>query len=255
MRFSQLSPEVLQQEYLTKGRSDRDIASEYGTYPNAVRRLRLRYGIPSRDKEEAQKLALKSGRHPHPTKGSKRNAGTKEKISDAVADAWAKKSDEERTQHAQRAKLQWDEMGEYEKEAMRQKAAVAVREAAEFGSKLERFLHESLLQHNYEVHYHKEDLLPSEKLHVDLYLPKPKVAIEVDGIAHFEPIWGEEYLAKRQAADLEKTGLILSLGLIFIRIKQTKKSMSDKRMRDVLTDILKVLDEGGESRLVEIEVK
>ena len=247
-----MSPEELYLEYVVKERSDRDIAEERGTYSNRIRRLRIKWGIPSRDKSEAQAIALQKGRHSHPTKGKPRPEETRLRISEALATAWSEKTGEERARHAERAKHQWETTSEATKELMRQKAAVAVREAAESGSKFERFLFEELTGKGYKVEFHKDDLLPNEKLHLDLYLPEKRVAIEVDGIAHFEPIWGEEYLQKRRSADLQKTGLVLQLGLVFIRIKQTSKSLSEKKKRAVLAQILSVLQEGGESRLVEI---
>ena len=47
------------------------IAEACGTYANKVRRDGVRLGIKSKDKSQAQKTALKSGRHKHPTKGQK----------------------------------------------------------------------------------------------------------------------------------------------------------------------------------------
>ena len=255
MSIAHLTPDYLREEYTVKGRSDRDIAQEHQTYPNAVARLRRKYGIASRDRSEAQRLALENGRHGHPTKGRTRSDKEKLRISESVAQAWEEKTDTEREQHVARAKRQWEQMSEADKESMRMKAAQAVREAADRGSKLERFLLEELTAQRLRVEYHKTDLLPNEKLHVDMYLPSLRVAIEVDGIAHFEPIWGPEYLEKRRAADREKTGLVLGLGLFFIRIKHTSRSLSDKRKRDLLARLLLVLsEEHKEPQMVEIEV-
>jgi very-short-patch-repair endonuclease len=251
----ELTQEYLHREYTLNGRSDRDIAQSHNTYPNAIARLRHRYGIASRDKSMAQKLALEQGRHSHPTKGRSRSEGERLQISEGVARAWEVKSNEDRQEHIAKAKRQWDAMSEGDKEVMRAKAAVAVREAAEHGSKLERFLLEELAARGHRVEYHKDDLLSNEKLHVDLYLPTIRVAIEVDGIAHFEPIWGPEYLEKRQAADKEKTGLILGLGLVIIRVKHVARSLSAKRKRELLAQLLKVLNEKPtEPKVLEIEV-
>lgn len=74
-------------EYNEKLRSVRDIAEEHGTYPNKIRREILSHGYHLRDKSAAQKAALQSGRHKHPTKGRARPLEVKLKISNSVAEA------------------------------------------------------------------------------------------------------------------------------------------------------------------------
>jgi hypothetical protein len=55
-------------------------------------------------------------------------------------------------------------------------------------------------------------------------------------------VWGEGNLAKNVKSDMEKTGLILDQGLVLIRIKQSKR-ISQRYLRSVLEDLLKVLSE------------
>ena len=57
---------------------------------------------------------------------------------------------------------------------------------------------------------------------------------------HFEPVFGEEKLQKRQAADLSKNGLILSSGMVLIRVKLTKR-MSQRYLRNIKKDVMDIL--------------
>jgi hypothetical protein len=59
--------------YLDDKKSFADIAKEYDTYSNKIRRDAVGFQIPIRDKSDAQKNALKSGKHQHPTKGKERS--------------------------------------------------------------------------------------------------------------------------------------------------------------------------------------
>lgn len=66
-----LSPaggEYLRTQYGEKLRSTYEVAEELGCYANLVRRALFHHGIPLRDRSEAQKVALVTGRHKHPTR-------------------------------------------------------------------------------------------------------------------------------------------------------------------------------------------
>lgn len=73
-----------QREYLENERSLHDIAEEHRTHANVIRREILGFGIQTRNRSEAQKVALKTGRHIHPTKGMPRPPEVKLKISTSV---------------------------------------------------------------------------------------------------------------------------------------------------------------------------
>jgi very-short-patch-repair endonuclease len=250
----------LVREYVEKERSTYDIAAECKTYPNKVRRMLRKYGIPLRDKSEAQSLAIESGRHKHPTKGYKRPEAIKIKISEGVAKAWRKISEGEKAKRVLAAKAQWEAMLDDQKDELRKLAAEAVRKAAEEGSKLEKYLLVELRRKEYQVFFHKTNIVSREQLQVDIFLPQLKVAIEVDGPAHFLPIWGEENLAKHITSDNAKTGLLLGEGYVLIRIKNLAKNVSKIQYRKLLTELLNKLEcikeqfPPPESRLIEIEV-
>lgn len=75
-----------EKEYINKERSIHDIAKEHKTYPNKIRRELKTYGFELRDKSAAQKAALKSGRHKHPTRGKRRPMEVRLKIAVSVSE-------------------------------------------------------------------------------------------------------------------------------------------------------------------------
>ena len=155
-----------------------------------------------------------------------------------MANHWENMSEEERDRRIALAKKQWEEMTENEKSELRSMAAEAVRRASQEGSKIEKFLKEGLTSEGYDVIFHMKGLIPAENLEVDLFVPSLKTAIEIDGPAHFLPIWGEDSLQKNIRSDAKKSGLILSKGYCMIRVKQINKNVSEKSKRKTLALIL-----------------
>lgn len=86
---------IINSLYVTEKKSFADIATIYGTYSNRIRRDAKKLQINIRDKSEAQKNALTTGKHSHPTKGKTRSSETKEKIGLSVLQSWENLSDEE----------------------------------------------------------------------------------------------------------------------------------------------------------------
>ena len=238
MRFAEDNKDFLVREYVENNRSTYWISEKLGTYPNKVRRALKFLGVDLKSKSEAQSNALKSGRHKHPTKGRKRTDEERIKISEGMANHWENMSEDERDRRIALAKKQWEEMTENEKSELRSMAAEAVRRASQEGSKIEKFLKEGLTSEGYDVIFHMKGLIPAENLEVDLFVPSLKTAIEIDGPAHFLPIWGEDSLQKNIRSDAKKSGLILSKGYCMIRVKQINKNVSEKSKRKTLALIL-----------------
>ena len=238
MRFAEDNKDFLVREYVENNRSTYWISEKLGTYPNKVRRALKFLGVDLKSKSEAQSNALKSGRHKHPTKGRKRTEEERIKISEGMANHWENMSEDERDRRIALAKKQWEEMTENEKSELRSMAAEAVRRASQEGSKIEKFLKEGLTSEGYDVIFHMKGLIPAENLEVDLFVPSLKTAIELDGPAHFLPIWGEDSLQKNIRSDAKKSGLILSKGYCMIRVKQINKNVSEKSKRKTLALIL-----------------
>lgn len=213
---------TLKRLYEQENKSFGDIAEMLGTYPNKIRRDAIKHKISIRDKSLAQKNALKTGKHKHPTKGTIRDDNTKQKIGHSVLKSWDNITDHELQNRKNKAKENWEKLSEEEKNEMLKKANIAVRKSSKEGSKLEKFILESLIKDGYRVIFHQEQTLANTKLQIDIAIPSINVAIEVDGPSHFSPVWGSDALSKNIKYDQKKEGLILGKGLFLIRIKQTK---------------------------------
>lgn len=261
MEFARKNSLMLKQLYVDQQKSTYEIADIFQTNSSKVIRALKYLGIERRKYGDAQKTALKTGRSSHPTKGKKMRAESKERISAGKAKAWKNLPQEEKDRLAKISKDNWAKMSEAEQKELRRLAAEAVREAAKEGSKTEKYVKNYLVQNNKVVRFHVKDLIPSEQLEVDLFVPALKTAIEIDGPSHFLPIWGEEKLAKHQKADMLKSGLLLANGYCLIRVKQIDKSVSTARMKEIAQAILEILEQieqkfpKQKDRLIEIEVK
>lgn len=235
--------ELINKEYEINKKSFADIAEQVGTYANKIRRDAIKYGVRIRDKSEAQANALKNGKADHPTKGKKRSPTVKEKIGLSVLQSWENLSDSEINDRKNKARINWNNKDDDEKQNILKQANAAVRETSKTGSKLEKFLLDKLLKDGYAVEFHKEHSILNTKLQIDLFIPKLNVAIEVDGPSHFEPVWGGDALKRNKKYDNNKTGLIIGKGLFLIRIKQsrdfskTRGSLVYDQLQQILCDI------------------
>lgn len=232
---------ILQSLYVDQKKSFADIADIYGTYANKIRRDVKSLNIPIRNKSEAQKNALKTGKHKHPTKGQNRSEETKNKIGFGVMKSWENMDEIELEQRKQKAKDSWNNLSDDEKSQLVKLANDAVRKTSKTGSKLEKYILDFLLSNNYKIDFHKEQILSNTKLQIDLFLPTMGIAIEVDGPSHFLPVWGDDVLQKNIKYDQKKQGLILGKGLTLIRIKQTK-DFSKTRAQQLCNDLLGLLN-------------
>lgn len=226
--------------YNDQSKSTYEIAKSLDTYPNKIRRTLLKHGYKLKDKSQAQKNALKSGRCAHPTAGKKRTQDEKLRISEGMETHWEKMTEEQRQDRVNQAKERWKKMDASQKEKMCRLATDAIRKAGKEGSKLEKFVMDKLIESGYTVDFHNKTLIPNEKLEIDLYIPALKTIIEVDGPSHFLPIWGEEKLQKQIKADLQKSGRILSRGFAIIRVKAIANA-SLKKKENLISNIVSTL--------------
>lgn len=252
MNYNKLSDSekknFLKQHYEVDKKSFADIAAFTGTYANKIRRDAIKLKIKIRDKSEAQKNALNSGKSDHPTRGKKRPDNVKQKIGLSVLHSWENLDDKEIENRKIKARINWVNKSDNEKADILRQANAAVREASKTGSKLERFLLNKLLESGLNVEFHKEQSILNTKLQIDLFIPKLNVAIEVDGPSHFEPVWGDDALKRNRKYDDKKTGLILGKGLYLIRIKQNK-DFSKSRGLLILDKLQKILDDIKNNKL------
>jgi very-short-patch-repair endonuclease len=246
--------------YVNENKSTYEIAELFNTYPNKIRRLLVKNNVELKDKSEAQKNAIKSGKAIHPTLGKSRSFDEKLKISSGVKKYWYEMDDQTYEDKVKKAKLRWSELSESEKTKMLESAIKAIQIAGKEGSKLEKFLYEEIISSGFKVEFHKKYLIQNENLEIDMYVPEIKTIIEVDGPSHFLPIWGDEKLQKQIKADSHKTGLILSKGFVIIRIKNLSDSVCLSDREKLRLDLLKTLSTIKESfppkskRYIEIEI-
>ena len=220
------SYEFWNEEYHKKNKSLATLAIEHATYPNKLRRLFIKLGVSLKDKSEAQRDALNSGRAKHPTEGKPRSKEVRKQIGEKLSENWTNLDPKEKDRRIQMTKDYWAAMPDAEKRNLQNKAVEAVRKTGKNGSRLERHLWHQLTLKGLVVEFHKTNLLPNTTMHVDLYLPEIYTVIEVDGPTHFLPIWGEEDLLKKQASDWEKTAAITTSGRYVVRVKHLAKNIS-----------------------------
>lgn len=246
--------DIILQNYVKDQKSFGTIAKQYGTYPNRIVRDAKKFNIPVRNKSQAQKNALSNGKHKHPTKGRKRSEAEKINIGSGVMKNWSNADPKRLSQKKENAKILWDKRTDEEKNNMLSKANLAVRQSSKLGSKMEHYVLNFLIENNYKVDFHKEQMLANTRLQIDLFLPEMNIAIEVDGPSHFAPVWGEEVLSRNIAYDQKKSGLIVGKGCRLVRIKQ-KKDFSKSRASMVCDRLKSVLDNINQtsSKIIEIE--
>lgn len=68
----------------------------------------------------------------------------------------------------------------------------------------------SLLYPTLEVHYNHKDAINAE---LDIYIPSLSLAIELNGILHYEPIYGKDKLLQIQENDKKKAKTCLKKGI------------------------------------------
>lgn len=79
---------------------------------------------------------------------------------------------------------------------------------------------------------------------VDILDKKTKILVEFDGVYHFEPIFGKEYLEKVKDKDLELNNYCLDNNYILIRVSQScfiYKNINDfnETTKNIISDLIK----------------
>jgi hypothetical protein len=108
-------------------------------------------------------------------------------------------------------------------------------------SKLEIYLEEQLtiLYPNLHIDYNKKEAISSE---LDIYIPSLNLAFELNGIFHYEPIYGSNKLDQIQNNDQNKFKLCIEnkidLCIIDTSSQQKFKINTSKRFLDIITNII-----------------
>lgn len=110
-------------------------------------------------------------------------------------------------------------------------------------SKLETYLEEQLavLYPDLEIHYNRKDTIQSE---LDIYIPSLKLAFELNGIFHYEPIFGDSKLNKIQTNDQNKFQLCqqhgISLCIIDTSAQKRFTELSSQKYLDIIKNIIEM---------------
>ena len=249
---------LLEKEYIKKQKSMSNIAERYNTYPNRLLRDARKFNLKIRSRSTTQKILLESGAVTHPTQGKPRSQEEKEKIGAGIASAYENSSDKVKQERSDVAKKLWDKRSESDIENMRISAIAGMKKAAIEGSKVEKFIRDRLIELGYEIEFHSTHLINDNKMHIDIYVKDPLVAIEIDGPTHHTKVWDDEILKKNRAVDRKKNGLLIQQGISVLRVKYSKKNYSATHNIAICNKIeekLEKIKELSEATLISIETK
>ncbi len=108
-------------------------------------------------------------------------------------------------------------------------------------SKLEIWIENklTLLYPNLEIHFNKKEAISSE---LDIYIPSLKLAFELNGIFHYEPIFGQDKLNKIQNNDGRKFQACLERGIELCIIDTSNqtyfKEKTSQKYLDIISNII-----------------
>lgn len=107
-------------------------------------------------------------------------------------------------------------------------------------SKLELFLQEKLKKkYDFDFHFNRKDTINSE---LDIYIPELNVAFELNGIFHYEPIFGKEKLNQIQNNDNRKFQACLEkqieLCIIDTSWVKSNKISNFEKIYDIIDNII-----------------
>ena len=108
-------------------------------------------------------------------------------------------------------------------------------------SKLERWLQDqlSLLYPDFEFHFNRTDAINCE---LDIFIPSLRLAFELNGIFHYEPIYGPEKLASIQNNDSRKSQACHERGIELCIIDNSSmrnfKPLKAQKFLDIIKNII-----------------
>jgi len=108
-------------------------------------------------------------------------------------------------------------------------------------SKFEAWVEEQLvsLYPNLEFHFNKKDAILSE---LDIYIPSLKLAFEINGIFHYEPIFGQDKLSRIQNNERRKFAACAERGIGLCIIDTSSlnyfKPAKAQKFLDIITGII-----------------
>lgn len=125
------------------------------------------------------------------------------------------------------------------------------REIGTKRSKLERWIEPRLKEDypNLKIDFNKKNAINSE---LDIYIPSLKLAIEINGRFHYEPVFGQALLEATQRNDREKAEACKKAGIELITIDASSlKFLTHKRGYHYLNMIHEIIDQSKTSQVKE----
>ena len=207
----------------TEGTSIRQLAKEIGVHHNTLRREMIKAGIKIATQGESIANSIKSGT-------AKTRKGSKITDEHKLIIAKANKGKVRVAQTKNNFIINKNLM-------MRTDGARGNRKAAKVGSKFERMVLDKLTELGYNV-------LQQHKLKdykIDLYIPKFRLAIEIDGITHREPIYGTDKLESIILKDRAKDRAMKAMGMHILRVQDTQTHPGKLNLHTVIETIKEML--------------
>ena len=97
-----------------------------------------------------------------------------------------------------------------------------------------------------EFHFNRKDAINGE---LDIFIPSLKLAFELNGIFHYEPIYGPEKLGKIQNNDLRKSQACLERGIELCLIDVSSmtyfKPIKGRKFLNIIQNIINLVPEKG----------
>lgn len=232
------------------------IAKIYDTFPNTIRRALKSHGIKTRTKSQAQENYLET--NDHPMLGRPRTVKERKKISEGIQNHWESLTDEEnrerREQMAERARVKWEWMSAEEQAESIKKMHQANRQKAGLGSKNENGVANLIRELGYTVVQRTTEFSPRRAFEIDIAIPSERVAIEWDGAAHYEPIYGEDALKKTIEKDGRKNRALSNHGWRVIRCRDHSTSHSLAFCQRAVKKIIETMAEIGDEEVRNVDI-
>lgn len=121
-------------------------------------------------------------------------------------------------------------------------------------SKLEKWLEEMLTQryNRLEISYNQKDAIDSE---LDIFIPELKLAFELNGIFHYEPIYGDSKLNQIRNNDDHKIRACFEKSIELCVIDTSKQSYFKPKTSQKFLDIITNIIDGKIERMTDTEKK
>lgn len=191
-----------------KNMSMTDISKEIGAHIELIRRVLVRAGVHTPEKAVPTEDLAHGVRYTPPPKIFAVDRMSDSKVEKKYKDLEVKEK-------------RWYAKTPEQHAAFEAKRVQKLREALVLGSKLERYLCGKLMTVYQEVIAKAKNFIPGTTCHVDILLPNEKIAIEVDGLMHYQDFFNDNDL--RAERDQRKNQTLMNAGYYVVRLINEKE--------------------------------